>query len=300
MRAGYAGKNLFAPDAIEQIAFVSKGIPRLINIICDNALLAACRAGQKHVALELIQKASCDLRLMETTEPKAAVFSSTVDNDEESDQLSKPSKKDFKAGNPATTDNQTLVDKERQWFFAEFPPGRESKPQQVQRVKKFAGLKIASFLLILILAGSAAVLYFERSQRLGSRNSEIVGVSQQISERTSDKPALESVDEKSLGETSPTQMPASQDLFAAQNTTQVRQKIVHAPRKTDRAALKIDKVGTKVFMHTSKQGDSLVLEEIGDTLRVKGYTIPEMRLSSSRTQGDVRFFFLRTDSMPKG
>ena len=37
-----------------------------------------------------------------------------------------------------------------------------------------------------------------------------------------------------------------------------------------------------------------VLEEIGDALRVKGYTIPETRLSSSRTQGDIRFFFLRT------
>ena len=31
--------------------------------------------------------------------------------------------------------------------------------------------------------------------------------------------------------------------------------------------------------------------EIGDALRVKGYTIPKTRLSLSRTQGDIRFFF---------
>jgi hypothetical protein len=57
------------------------------------------------------------------------------------------------------------------------------------------------------------------------------------------------------------------------------------------ARLKTDEVGAKVFLHTSKEGDRFILEEIGATLRVKGYTIPETRLSSSRTQGDVRFFF---------
>src|SRR4029434_1408883 len=50
-------------------------------------------------------------------------------------------------------------------------------------------------------------------------------------------------------------------------------------------------IGTNVFLHTSDERDRSVLEEIGDALRVKGYTIPETRLSSSRTQGDVRFFF---------
>jgi len=56
-------------------------------------------------------------------------------------------------------------------------------------------------------------------------------------------------------------------------------------------ALKSDEVGAKVFLHTSTEGDRSILEGIGVALRVKGYTIPETRLSSSRTQGDVRYFF---------
>ena len=55
--------------------------------------------------------------------------------------------------------------------------------------------------------------------------------------------------------------------------------------------MKTDQIGTKVFLHTSDERDRSVLEEIGDALRVKGYTIPETRLSLSRTQGDIRFFF---------
>ena len=39
--AGYSGKDLFHPDAVREIAFYSGGTPRLMNIICDNALLSA-------------------------------------------------------------------------------------------------------------------------------------------------------------------------------------------------------------------------------------------------------------------
>ena len=78
---------------------------------------------------------------------------------------------------------------------------------------------------------------------------------------------------------------------APQRTEQIPQKIVQAPQKASVASLKTDEIAAKVFLHTSKEGDRSILEEIGDALRVKGYTIPETRLSSSRTQGDVRFFF---------
>src|SRR5262249_37680137 len=73
-------------------------------------------------------------------------------------------------------------------------------------------------------------------------------------------------------------------------TEQAPQRIVQSLEKTELAVLKTDEVGAKVFLHTSKESDRSILEEIGDALRVKGYTIPETRLSSSRTQGDVRFF----------
>jgi type II secretory pathway predicted ATPase ExeA len=61
--AGYAGKELFQPDAIQQIAFYSQGIPRLINIICDHALLNAYAESKKLVSAQMIQEVGRDLRL---------------------------------------------------------------------------------------------------------------------------------------------------------------------------------------------------------------------------------------------
>jgi len=61
--AGYEGKDLFQPDAVRQIAFYSKGIPRLINIICDNALLIAYAGSKKIVSADMIKDVGRDLRL---------------------------------------------------------------------------------------------------------------------------------------------------------------------------------------------------------------------------------------------
>jgi general secretion pathway protein A len=61
--AGYKGKGLFHPDAFRQIAFYSNGIPRLMNIICDNALLCAYARSQKIVSADIIKEVARDLRL---------------------------------------------------------------------------------------------------------------------------------------------------------------------------------------------------------------------------------------------
>lgn len=59
----YGHNDLFSPDAIQQIAFYSKGIPRLINIICDNALLIAYASSKKKVSADMIKEVARDLRL---------------------------------------------------------------------------------------------------------------------------------------------------------------------------------------------------------------------------------------------
>jgi hypothetical protein len=309
-RAGLECKNPFAPDAVEQIALSSRGIPRLINIICDTALFAAYRAGQKSISPEMIQKISHDLRLTEESEPKAAVFSSRIEKGEESDHFSEPSEEDFNARNPVT-DDHTAVDEKRQWSFEEFSLGKENKPRQVRRAKNFGLLKIASFLAIFVLAGSAAVVYFERSESLRLTNSDFVSA-QQTSEQAAEKLAPKGLEKESFGETSPVQVPMPQDPFVEHQSQPLTQKTVQAPQNasltalrtepapqkiarrsqnTDLPPLKTDQIGLKVFLHTLDERDRSVLEEIGDALRIRGYTIPETRLSSSRTQGDIRFFF---------
>jgi general secretion pathway protein A len=61
--AGCDNPELFHTDAIEKIAFYSKGIPRVINVICDNALVIAFAGSQTSVSKDVIGEVVRDLRL---------------------------------------------------------------------------------------------------------------------------------------------------------------------------------------------------------------------------------------------
>jgi general secretion pathway protein A len=62
-KAGYDGEELFDRNAIERIALYSTGIPRLINVICDNALRIAYDLSARKVSDEMIEQVACDLQL---------------------------------------------------------------------------------------------------------------------------------------------------------------------------------------------------------------------------------------------
>ena len=53
---GAKGQPLFQPDAIDAIYFYSRGIPRVINVLCEQALVNACAARIHVVTPHLIQK----------------------------------------------------------------------------------------------------------------------------------------------------------------------------------------------------------------------------------------------------
>ena len=54
---------MFDPEAIDKIASYSKGVPRLINTICDNALLIAYAISKFKVSADMIDEAADDLRI---------------------------------------------------------------------------------------------------------------------------------------------------------------------------------------------------------------------------------------------
>ena len=60
---GFRGKRPFNRTSVETIASYSKGIPRLINIICDNALLAAFAASKRKVSAQLVEEVARDFQL---------------------------------------------------------------------------------------------------------------------------------------------------------------------------------------------------------------------------------------------
>jgi type II secretory pathway predicted ATPase ExeA len=54
--AGCERQDIFSKEAVRKIAFYSKGIPRLINVMCDNALVIAYAASQKSISGDVIEE----------------------------------------------------------------------------------------------------------------------------------------------------------------------------------------------------------------------------------------------------
>jgi len=81
--AGYAGKPVFVDDTIERIARYSKGTPRIINVICDNALLLAYAKSRKSVTADMVAETVADLRLGDLGADELAPVSRLSDNKHE-------------------------------------------------------------------------------------------------------------------------------------------------------------------------------------------------------------------------
>jgi general secretion pathway protein A len=59
--AGLVNSNIFSPKALDEIYMYSKGIPRSINILCDNALLKGFSSDQKTIGDGIIGEVINDL-----------------------------------------------------------------------------------------------------------------------------------------------------------------------------------------------------------------------------------------------
>jgi len=60
---GHLRRDLFTPEAVEKIALYSSGIPRLINNLCDNALLIAYAESRVQISAAMVEEAAADLLL---------------------------------------------------------------------------------------------------------------------------------------------------------------------------------------------------------------------------------------------
>jgi general secretion pathway protein A len=60
---GYGGDGLFPRAVVHEIVRHTNGIPRLINIMCDNALLLAYAEGHRNITLDCIREVARDLGL---------------------------------------------------------------------------------------------------------------------------------------------------------------------------------------------------------------------------------------------
>ncbi len=130
--AGFRGKDLFDAEILADISLFSGGIPRLINIICDNALLLAYADGKKTVTTEIVQEAARDLGLANRPEPNRGVAFTAPDIRHSALQTS-----------PATSSSPTA---------AMQPPRRRS----------LAWVPMGLVLALLALGGAGGALYSQQ------------------------------------------------------------------------------------------------------------------------------------------
>src|SRR5919106_127639 len=162
--AGYAGKELFDAAAVKKIGAYSKGIPRLINVICDNALLIAYTNSQNRVSAEAIDEAASELQL--TGSPRAKVAAAAID-----------------AGTAEEKGNSSPV------APVEAPDGPmddEKVPAgaQIQSIgpagkRNLEGMGIGVLMGVITLAGTGVAFYSQQSTSLASFTiniEELVGV----------------------------------------------------------------------------------------------------------------------------
>ncbi len=62
-RAGMTYQSVFPPEVLEEVHLRSRGIPRLINLLCDNLLVTAFAMEQRTASVEMLDEVCRDLRL---------------------------------------------------------------------------------------------------------------------------------------------------------------------------------------------------------------------------------------------
>jgi general secretion pathway protein A len=129
---GYEDKGLFTPAAIQRIALYSKGVPRLINIICDNALLIAYVTSQQKVSGNMIEEVAQDLRLKKEAEV-AKVSLTAMPRSNNGKETSEPTQK----GAGAREDVQSRTEGSFSTPEASFRLGTPRTPLQPRAVSQF-------------------------------------------------------------------------------------------------------------------------------------------------------------------
>jgi general secretion pathway protein A len=71
---------IFTANALESIYSYSGGIPRVVNVLCDNALLTGYALGRKDIDAKIIQEVAEDLNITTTLEARPRPVSQVVKN----------------------------------------------------------------------------------------------------------------------------------------------------------------------------------------------------------------------------
>ena len=201
--AGYEGKELFVPEAVQKITHYSNGIPRLVNVVCDNALVIASAASKKQVSAEMIDEVAHDLKL--TGQPQVKAEGATTDF---------KARKDLKGVFRPTQARTDVVDEP---WRADFEPSRGGMYTQ-PRNRSFAALGIGVLLGVGMLAGAGIALHAQQTGSLTAldvkfKNLAGIGIKDLVGlRRENPEPARAELSTEVLKETPSYKLPNLQEV----------------------------------------------------------------------------------------
>ena len=73
-------RPIFTPNALESIHSYSGGIPRIVNVLCDNALLTGYALGKKEIDTGIIREVAEDLNITSNVETRLRPIRQVVNN----------------------------------------------------------------------------------------------------------------------------------------------------------------------------------------------------------------------------
>jgi hypothetical protein len=142
-------------SAIDRIAFYSKGIPRIINMICDNALLIASATDQTKVGAEIIEEVADELKLKDPSLFEArSVVTETPGFNVPEDFAGDPI---LTVGRGARTEDHQVID------GANYSSSMARGYATVHKAKRWKTRVAAGVIVVIILIGAAPFISWQKS-----------------------------------------------------------------------------------------------------------------------------------------
>lgn len=149
--------DLFDAESVQRVALYSKGIPRVINLICDNALLNAYVASGRHVSVVEIDAAAHELKLL--NEPRAA-RETPVDGS----RRTANARQDLSQSRIHECAPRFPTDDPSRMEFDPVFADIERKPRRGKRSKKSSVPRVGLLLTFFLTAGAVFILTAEQRQ----------------------------------------------------------------------------------------------------------------------------------------
>jgi hypothetical protein len=100
LKVGGGERSIFTVNALESIYSYSGGIPRIVNVLCDNALLTGYASGRKEIDTGIIQEVAEDLSITTSAEAFFRPFPQVINrNSNDSAQACGAGSEELRSGN---------------------------------------------------------------------------------------------------------------------------------------------------------------------------------------------------------